>query len=69
MFIVAANLGVHVCSMFCYVMLIVLSSLIITLMGKMELVALHCLYFLCLVTVMVLWPFLTVPLVCRQCII
>ena len=39
------------------------------LIGKTGLVALHCLSFQCLVTVIVLWLFLTVPWAGLQCVI
>ena len=38
-------------------------------MGKRELVALFCLSSWCLVTVIVLWLFLTVPWIDLQCVI
>ena len=47
----------------------VLSSFAIISMGKRELVALLCLFSLCLVIVVVQWLFLTVPWVGLQCVI
>ena len=52
------------CSMFCCTLLYVPSSFAIILMGKRELVALLSLSSWCLV--IVVWLFLTVPLVCLQ---
>ena len=55
----APIVGFCVCSMFCFVLLCVLSSFAIILMGKRELVALLCLSSWSLVIVM--WLFLAVP--------
>ena len=55
-------MGVCNCSMFCYTLLYVHSSIAIILMGKRELVALLNLSSLCLV--MVKWLFLAVPWGC-----
>ena len=54
-------------SLFWYVLLSVLSNLAIILKMKRDLVALHSLSYGCLVTVNVLWLFLTVPWVGLQC--
>ena len=53
---------------FCCAMLCVLSSFAILLMGKRELVALLSFIFWCLVTVVVLWLFLTVMWTGLQCV-
>ena len=62
-------MGFCVCSMFCCALFCVLSSFAIISMGKRELVALLCLFSLCLVIVVVQWLFLTVPWVGLQCVI
>ena len=54
---------------FWYVLLYVISSFAIILTRKRELVVLLLLSFRCLVTVNVLWLFLTVPWVGLQCVI
>ena len=66
---VAPIVGFYVCSMFCCVLLCVLSSFSIILMVNRELVTLLCLSSWCLVIVIVLWLFLTVPWVDLQCVI
>ena len=58
-----------VCSMFCCAVLCVLSSFTIILVAKKEMVALLCLPSWCLLTLIVLWPFLMVPCVGLQCVI
>ena len=55
------------CSMFCCALLCVHSSFAIISMGKRGQVALLCLSSLCLV--IVVWLFLTIPLVCLQFVI
>ena len=60
-------MGVCNCSMFCYTLLYVPSSIAIILMGKRELVALFSLSSWCLV--IVVWLFLAVPWVCLQFVI
>ena len=62
-------MGALCLSLFCYALLCVLSSFAIILKRKRELVALLLLPNGCLVTVNVLWLFLTVPWVGRQCVI
>ena len=66
--IVALNMGFCVCSMFCCALLCVHSIFAIILMRNRELVALLCLSYWCLVIVIVLWLFLTVPQVAMQCV-
>ena len=56
-------------SLFCYALLYVHSGFAIILKRKRKLVALLLLYYRCLVTVNVLWLFLTVPRVGLQCVI
>ena len=56
-------------SLFCCALLCALSIFAIILKRKRELVALHLLSYGCLVTVNVLWLFLTVPWVGLQCVI
>ena len=56
--------GVLCLSLFCYALLCVHSSFAIILKRKRKLVAL-----ICIVTINVLWLFLTVPWVCLQCMI
>ena len=56
-------------SLFWYVILYVLSRFAVILTRKRELVALLLLSFVCLVTVNVLWLFLTVPSVGLQCVV
>ena len=60
-------MGVCNCSMFCYTLRYVHSSIAIILMGKRELVALLYLSSLCLV--MVEWLFLAVPWGCLRFVI
>ena len=60
-------MGVCNCSMFCYTLLRVLSSIAIILMGKKELFAL--LNVSCWCLVMVEWLFLAVPWGCLQFVI
>ena len=61
-------MGALCLSLFCYAVLIAISSVEIILMKKRELVALL-VTSLCLVNVSVLWLFLTVPWVGLQCVI
>ena len=56
-------------SLFWYTLLCVLSSFAIILTRKRGLIALPLLSFRCLVTVNILWLFLTVPWVGLQCVI
>ena len=56
-------------SLFCHAVLCVLSSFAIILKGKRELVDLLLLSYGCLVTVNVLWLFITLPHVSLQCVI
>ena len=56
-------------SLFCYALLCVHSSIAIILKRKRKLVALLLLSYRCIVTVNVLWLFLTVPWVGLQCVI
>ena len=56
-------------SLFCYALLIVLSSFAIILKGKRELAALLLLSYGCLVTVNALCLFLTVPWIDLRCVI
>ena len=60
--------GVLCWSLFWYSSLCVLSSFAINMTRKRELVALLLLSFRCLVTVNVLWPFLTVSWVGLRCV-
>ena len=62
-------MGVLRLSMFCYALLCVHSSFAIILKRKRKLVALLLLSYRCIVTINVLWLFLTVPLVGLQCVI
>ena len=55
--------------LFCYALLCVQSSFAIILKRKRKLVALLILSYRCIVTINVLWLFLTVPLVVLQCVI
>ena len=57
----------YVMVIFCYVLLRVHSCFAVILMGKRDLVALLCLSSWCLV--IVVWLFLTMPLVCLQCVV
>ena len=61
--------GVLCFSLFLYGLLFVLSSFAIILKRKKKLVALFLLSFRCLVTVYILWLFLTLPWVGLQCVI
>ena len=62
--------GFCVCAMFCCALLCVLSSFAMILMGKRKSWLLYfCLFNWCLVIVIVLWLFLTVPWVDLQCVI
>ena len=67
--LVALFVGVLCLSLFWYALLCVLSSFAIILKRKRELLALLLLTYGCLVTVYVLWLFLTVPWVGLQCVI
>ena len=70
--IAAPIVGFCVCFMFCCALLCVLSSFAIILMGKEERAgcfSLLCLSSWCLVIVIVLWRFFTVPWDCLQCLI
>ena len=62
-------MGFCVCSIICCALLCVHSSFAIILMGNRELVALLCLSYCCLVIVIVMWLFRTVPQVDMQCVI
>ena len=62
-------MGVLCLSLFCYALFCVLSSVAIILMREREWVALLLLSNGCLASVKVLRLFLTVPLVCLQCVI
>ena len=62
-------MGVLCLTLICYVLLFVHSSFAIVLKRKRKLVALLLLPCRCLVTVNPIWPFLTVPWVCLQCVI
>ena len=61
--------GVLCLSLFCYALLCVHSSFAIILKRKRKLVALLLLSYRCIVTINVLWLFLTVPWVGMQCVI
>ena len=61
--------GVLCLSLFCYAILCVHSSFAIILKRKRKLVALLLLSYRCLVSVFVLWQFITVPQVGLQCVI
>ena len=67
--IVDPIVGFCICSLFCCSLLCVISSFTIILVGKRGLLALPCLSSCCLVIVIVLWLFLTVPWVGVQCVI
>ena len=56
-------------SLFCYALLCVHSSFVIILKRKRKLVALLLLSYRCIVTINVLWLFLTMPLVGLQYVI
>ena len=56
-------------SLFCYALLCVHSIFAIILKRKRKLVVLLLLSYICIVTINVLWPFLTVPWVGLQCVI
>ena len=62
-------MGVLCLSLFCYSLLCVQSSFAIILKRKRKLVALLLLSYRCIVTLNVLWIFLTVPWVGLQCVI
>ena len=62
-------MGVLCLSTFNYVLFCVHSSFAIILKRKRKLIALLVLYYRCIVTVNVLWLFLTVPWVGPQCVI
>ena len=62
-------MGVLCLFMFCYALLCIHSSFAIILKRKRKLVALLLLSYRCIVTVDVLWLFLTVPGVGLQCVI
>ena len=61
--------GILCLSLFCYALLCVHSSFAIILKRKRKLIALLLLYYRYIVTINVLWLFLTVPLVGLQCVI
>ena len=61
--------GVPCLSLFCYALLCVHSSFAIILRRKRKLVALLLLSYRCIVTINVMWLFLTVPWVGLQCVI
>ena len=56
-------------SLFCYALLCVHSSFAFILKRKRKLVTLLVLYYRCMVTINVLWLFLTVPWVGLQCVV
>ena len=56
-------------SLFCYALLCIHYSFAIILKRKRKLVGLLIRPYICIVTIHVLWPFLTVPLVGLQCMI
>ena len=60
--------GVMCLYLFCYALLCVHSSFAIILKRKRKLVALLLLSYRCIVTINVLWLFLTVPLIGLQCV-
>ena len=62
-------LGVLCLSLFCYALLCVQSSFAIILERRRKLVALLVLSYRCIVTLNVMWLFLTVPCVDVQCVI
>ena len=62
-------MGVLCLTLFCYALLCVHSSYAIILETKRKLVALILLSYRCIVTITVLWLFLTVPCVGLQCVI
>ena len=62
-------MGILCLSLFCYALLCVRSSFAIILKRNRKLVALLLLSYRCLVTVNVLWLFLTVTLARLQCVI
>ena len=62
-------MGVLCLSLFCYAVLSVHSSFAIIVKRKRKLVALLLLSYRCIVTIHVLWLFLTVLLVGMQCVI
>ena len=61
--------GILCLSLFCYALLCVYSSFAIILKRKRKMVALLLLSYICIITIHVLWLFLTVPLVGRQSVI
>ena len=61
--------GILCLSLFCYALLCVHSSFAIILKRKKKLIALLLLYYRYIVTINVLWLFLTVPLVGLQCVV
>ena len=56
-------------SLFCYALLCVHSSFATILKAKRKLVAMLLLFYRCIVTINVLWLFITVPWVGLQCVI
>ena len=62
-------MGVLCLCLFCYALLHVHSSFAIILKRKKKLVALLLLSYICIVTINVVWLFLTVPWVGLQCVI
>ena len=62
-------MGVLCLSLLCYASLCVHFSFAIILKGKRKLVALLLLSYRFSVTIYVMWLFLTVPLVCLQCVV
>ena len=62
-------MGVLCLSLFCYALLCVHSSFAIILKRKRKLVALLLLYYRCIVTINILWLFITVPWVGLQYVI
>ena len=62
-------MGVLCLSLFCNALLCVQPSFAIILKRKRKLIALPLLFYKCVVTINVLWLFLTVPCVGLQCVI
>ena len=62
-------MGVLCLSLFCYALLCVLTSFAIIVKRKNKLVALLLLSYKCIVTIIVLWLFLTMPWFGLQCVI
>ena len=69
MFPIICGSSVFVFVLFCYALFCVHSSFAIILKSKRKLVALLLLSYRCVVTINVMWLFLTVPWVGMQCVI